>query len=166
MSPRTKRWLRAGAEAALVVAVLLGVRAWQHRHAPSGQAPPVAGTLVSSGASASLAQLRGRPVMVHVWATWCSVCSAERGNVQAVAKDHAVLGVAEDSGSAEQVRAWMKQHGVDFPTVLDDGALARSYGVQAFPTSFFVGSDGAIRFVETGYTTELGMRARLWLAGR
>ncbi|MGC4117189.1 MAG: hypothetical protein QM765_22035 [Myxococcales bacterium] len=44
--------------------------------------------------------------------------------------------------------------------------LARAWGVNAFPTSFFVGKDGEIRFVETGYTTELGMRLRLALAGR
>ncbi|HEY3448048.1 MAG TPA: protein disulfide oxidoreductase [Myxococcales bacterium] len=166
MSPRKKKWLRNGVEAALFLVALLGVRAWQHRDAPSGPAPAVAGTLVSNGAPASLAALRGRPVMVHFWATWCSVCNAERGNVAAVAKDYAVLGIAEDSGGAEKVRAWMSENGAEFPTVLDDGEIARAFGVKAFPTSFFVGKDGEIRFVETGYTTELGMRLRLALAGR
>lgn len=166
MSPRQRKWVRTAVETALVLAAFLGIRAWQHRDAPSGPAPAMTGTLVDGGAPASLAALRGRPVMVHFWATWCSVCNAERGSVDSVAKDYAVLGVAADSGDAEQVRAWMRQSGVAFPTVLDDGALARAFGVKAFPTSFFVDKEGTIRFVETGYTTELGMRARLALAGR
>ena len=165
MSPARKKWLRNGAEALVFLVALLGIRAWQQRGVASGQAPQLQGTLVT-GAPASLAALRGRPVLVHFWATWCSVCNAERGNIAAIARDYPVLGVAEDSGGAEAVRAWMQRQGVSFPTVVDSGALAREYGVRAFPTSFVIGKDGRIRFVETGYTTELGLRLRLALAGR
>jgi hypothetical protein len=48
--------------------------------------------------------------------------------------------------------------------VLDpDGALAQRYGVRAFPTTFFIDARGRIRHVEVGYTTWLGLEARLWL---
>jgi alkyl hydroperoxide reductase subunit AhpC len=51
------------------------------------------------------------------------------------------------------------------PIVLDpDGRLARAWGVRSLPTSFVVDREGEIRTVEVGYTTELGLRARLWLA--
>lgn len=163
-APRRRSLKRLGLEALVLAVALLGIRAWQTRGAASGPAPEVAGTLVS-GQAASLSQLRGRPVLVHFWATWCSICTAERGNVDALARDHAVLAVAVDSGGPAEVREWMRRQGVDFPSVVDPGTLARAYGVQAFPTSFVVGRDGRIRFVETGYTTELGLRLRMALAG-
>ena len=47
-----------------------------------------------------------------------------------------------------------------------EGELARAWGVRAFPTSFFVTSSRAIRLAETGYTTSVGFRARLWLTAR
>ena len=44
-------------------------------------------------------------------------------------------------------------------------ALAKRYGIRAFPTSFVLDADEDIRQVEVGYTTEFGLRARMWLAG-
>ena len=44
------------------------------------------------------------------------------------------------------------------------GRIARSFGVRAFPTSFFVDGEGQIQAREVGYTSTLGLRGRLWLA--
>lgn len=52
-----------------------------------------------------------------------------------------------------------------FPVVNDlNGSIARAWGVHAVPASFIIGTDGQIRFVEVGYTAELGFRLRRWLA--
>ena len=78
-----------------------------------------------------------------------------------------MLTVATNSGEADAIRAAMAKHGVSFPVVVDaEGELARAWGVRAFPTSFFVTSSRAIRLAETGYTTSVGFRARLWLTAR
>jgi peroxiredoxin len=59
----------------------------------------------------------------------------------------------------------MDEQGLDFPVVLDEqGALAARFGVRGVPASFVLGSGGEIKFKEIGYTTELGLRARMWLA--
>jgi thiol-disulfide isomerase/thioredoxin len=132
----------------------------------SGAAPPLAGPDLA-GRPASLTDLRGKPVVVHFWATWCSVCDAESSTVDAVAREHAVPTVASGSGQAEEIRAAMNKRGVSFPVVVDaDGEIARAWCVRAFPTSFFVTPSQQIRVAETGFTTSLGFRARLWLAGR
>ena len=53
-----------------------------------------------------------------------------------------------------------------WPDVVDeDNALTKRFRVGVFPTTFVVDGDGDIRDVEVGYTTELGLRARMWLAG-
>lgn len=155
-------WVR---DLGLLVLVLAGIRAYQQRDAPSGVAPPLVGSDLH-GERVSLADYRGKPVMLHFWATWCGVCTAEQPNVDAIARELPVLSVASQSGTARAVEAHVREHDVVPRVVMDtSGALAKRFGVGAFPTTFVLDEDGEIRHVEVGYTTELGLRLRMWLAG-
>jgi thiol-disulfide isomerase/thioredoxin len=159
-----KRWFPWARDAAIVLLAYLAIGAYQKRHAARGPLPAVEATLLS-GEPVQLASLRGEPMLLHFWATWCGVCKAGQHNIVALAKDHRVLTVASSSGSPEAVQRYAQQTGLDVPIALDPEAkLARQLGVGAFPTSFFVDADGNIAAVETGYTTELGMRLRMWWA--
>lgn len=161
---KKRSWRRIAIEIGVVLAVFLAIRAWQQRDAAEGPAPALAGTTLA-GESLSLDAAPGEPVLVHFWATWCGVCRAEQGTIDGLAEDYRVITVASQSGSADRVAAYMREHDLDFPVLLDpDGALARRWGVQAFPSSFVIGPDGQIESVEVGYTTSLGFRARMWLA--
>jgi len=160
-----RRWVRWTANALIVLAVYLGIRAWQTRGAADGAAPPLEARDLD-GAPLDLAAMRGEPVLVHFWATWCGVCRAEEDNVESVAADHPVVTVATRSGDRDGVVDYVREHGLSAPVALDpDGRVADAWGVRSLPTSFAVGRDGRIRHVEVGYTTEVGLRARLWLAG-
>ena len=157
--------LRHVVEIALVVLVLFGVRAWQQRDVATGPAPPLTGTMLD-GSAYTLAANAGQPVLVHFWATWCSICRLEQSSIDALAKDARVITVAMQSGTATEVTRHLQQHELGFPVVNDpDGAIATAWGVHAVPASFIVDAAGQIRFVEVGYTTPLGLRLRLWLAG-
>lgn len=165
-APRSKRWARNAAQVAAVLVIVLGVRAFSQRGIASGVAPALVGPDLG-GHTVSLADLRGKPVLVHFWATWCAVCETELSTIDALARDHSVLTVATSSGQADVIRADLQRRGVSFPVVVDaEAELAHAWGVRAFPTSFFVGPEQRIRFAETGFTTSPGFRARLWLAGR
>lgn len=159
-----KRWHRIAIELGIILAIFLAFRAYQGRDAPDGPAPELSGTAVS-GDPLALSASPGEPVLVHFWATWCGVCRAEEGTIDSIAGSHRVITIASQSGGPDEVRAYMRQQGVSFPAIVDtSGELAQRWGVHAFPTSFVVGPDGTIRNVEIGYTTWLGLRARLWLA--
>ena len=157
------RWWRRAAVVGVVLVVFAGIRIYTHRDAVSGVAPAFTATALD-GSQLTLAQYRGKPVLVHFWATWCPVCKLEQDSIVALAKDYAIVGVAVWSGGGHDVASHY-QGRVPFVTVADPaGVIARQYGVTGVPTTFVVDGTGVIRFVEVGYTTELGLRARLYLA--
>lgn len=120
-------------------------------------------------ASISLAEWRaahtGRAVAVHLWSDWCPFCKAEASSVSRVAADWPVLTVASRSGDTTRVTRYMAQQGWTWTTAVDpQGEVARRYGLPMVPVWLVVDPQGRISSVATGYTTELGMRARLWWA--
>lgn len=149
----------------LAIVVLAAVRAYTHRGIVQGIAPPIEGPSLA-GERLSLAELRGGPVLIHFWATWCPVCRSEHGSIDSIARDYPVITVAMQSGEAAEVQSYVRQHALRAPVMVDEfGDLARIYGVRTVPASFILDRNGVIRYVEVGYTTEIGLRARLWLAG-
>ena len=164
--PRASRWRNIAIEVLLFVVVIAGVRAWQQRDMVSGAAPVLQG-ITLAGQAYKLPARPARPVLVHFWATWCPVCSAEQSSIAAIARDNPdVITIAMQSGKPEEVVRHMREQGLNFQVVNDpDSSISTAWGVHAVPASFIVSPDGQIRFVEVGYTTGLGLRLRLWLAG-
>ena len=163
---RLTRWARDGA---LLLALLWAVQAWQTRDVPRGAAPDFNAAAVSArpDAQLSLAQWRaahpGQPVALNFWAEWCPVCKLEQDNVSQVAGHWPVLTVAMRSGPPAAVARVMRQRQLAWPTAVDArGELAQALGFAAVPAFVVVDADGRLRAPSVGYTTELGMRARLW----
>lgn len=160
---RARRW---GMEIAFALAAIFAVRAYLARDVATGSAPAFASHGLQ-GERLAIADLKGRPALVHFWATWCPICKAEQGTIQSLAADHALITVAMQSGDADTVADYVRKEAWPVPIVVDEeGALARAYGVRGVPTTFVLDRHGNIRFVEIGYTTEIGLRLRLWWAGR
>lgn len=159
---KSLNWKSLLVQFVLVVLVVFVVRAWQHRDTVSGPAPMIRGQLLS-GETVKLDDYRGRPVLVHFWATWCPICRFENDSINDIANDHAVISVASWSDGAEQVAQFMRENNLNMPVIVDeDGEWAKLYGVRAVPASFIIDAKGEIRFIETGYTSETGLRIRLW----
>lgn len=151
-------------DALLVLVIVVGVRWWQAPRV-DGEALPALDGRTLAGQSVSLASGEG-PTVLHFWASWCGVCEAEASNVTAVARDARVITVASRSGSDADVAAYLQREGLSWTVVNDPGGqLAARYGVRAFPTTFVLDAEGKPVITEVGYTTTLGLRARIWFAG-
>lgn len=162
--PTRGPWYRL-VQIGLVVAIFAVIHWWRAEPLATGDAPPLTGQLLADNSPFDLEQLRGRPVLVHFWATWCPVCRLGDDAIEAIAADFPVITVAMQSGSRADITRHMSEEGLSFPVLPDSyGELASRWGVQGVPTSFVLDSGGGIRFSAVGLTTEVGLRARLWAA--
>jgi len=149
----------------VVLSLILGIRAWQQSGTASGPAPALAGIMLD-GKPVELKTFAGQPVLVHFWAAWCPVCRLEQNSINALARDAAVITVAMQSGASGTVEQYLRNESLSFPVLNDpEGMIATQWGVHAVPASFIVDGSGQIRYVEIGFTTGMGLRMRLWLAG-
>jgi len=163
---RNRRYLIWGAELLIFVLVYVGVRAWLQRDMVEGPAPAIEVVSVE-GQPISLEDYRGKPLLIHFWASWCGICGLEQGTITDLQEDWQVLTIAMQSGNASDIRKHMQEESLDWVVIADpDGGIARRYGVRGVPANFILDAEGNVRFRESGFTTGLGLKARLWTAGR
>lgn len=162
----SSKWRRYAINALIIIVLVAGIRLWQQRDMVSGAAPVLKGVTLTQQLY-ELPAHPDNPTLVHFWATWCPICRTEQGAIAAIARDYPnTITVAMNSGLTNEVKRYMQEQGIEFPAVNDpDGSISETWGVHAVPASFIVAPDGKIQFVEVGYTTEIGLRLRLWWAG-
>ena len=108
---------------------------------------------------------KGKPIILHFWATSCPACKLEAPNIQTISKKYDVLSIAVNSGSDENIKAYMQEHGLGFNVLNDkEGRWAAAFKIEAYPTTFIYDTKGKLRFTEVGYTTTAGLLARMeWI---
>lgn len=136
------------------------------------RSPDFVGVDVATGKTVKLADLRGKPVLLNFWATWCPPCREEMPALDQLSRDFRdkayVIALGADPGeSAELLSNYAKQNNLTGLTILRDatGSAARRYGVRAIPTSFFIDAQGVIRDYKLGAMTYPTMIEGLKRAG-
>ncbi len=102
------------------------------------------------GQSITLSNLKGKPVLVNFWATWCSPCVSEMPYIQEIHEDWSDSGLMvltiNMGDSASEVEQFLQEHNLSLPVLLDTKkAIAPKYGIRAIPTTFFIDKDGIVR---------------------
>jgi cytochrome c biogenesis protein CcmG/thiol:disulfide interchange protein DsbE len=168
-----RRWLVIAAVLPLVLlagwgALLLG------RNAPPlgarvGQPAPDFALADLDGNPLQLGDLRGRPVIINFWASWCGPCIEEFPLLQAAASRHraddlAVVGIVYRDNS-EAARAFLARLGATWPAAMDPGEqVAESFGIYGPPETFFIDRDGVVRGRQIGQLTAADLDRQLALA--
>jgi peroxiredoxin len=111
-----------------------------------------------AGESVSLADLRGKVVLLNFWATWCGPCRVEMPTLesrhQQYPEQFAVVGIDFDEPK-ENVAAFVEEFGLTFPILLDPGGdVQNAYRIRGYPTSVFLDKDGLVQIVHIGIMTE------------
>ncbi len=121
----------------------------------NGNRPPKIGekapdfTLTDSERTVSLAQLRGKPVLLNFWATWCPPCIEEMPSLVQLQKQLGdkvvILAVSEDADDAAY-QQFVREHHIDLLTVRDPKNTANTlYGTFKFPETYVIDKEGVIR---------------------
>jgi len=101
----------------------------------------------SSGASHSLAEFHGKPVILHLWASWCFPCRNEMPELAAWLKQHpevTFIPVSLDSDS-QDARTFLQQAHITMPVLFTDEGQALGIGARGLPTTAIVDTSGEIR---------------------
>ncbi len=123
---------------------VVGVRSGEAR-APEYEVTTRDGRLVTHDS------LRGRAVLVNVWATWCAPCRVEMPALQQIADQYAedglvVLGLSVDRGPAMEVDAFLAEREISYPVaIVNDGTISAFGGVRGYPTSFLLDRNGVVQ---------------------
>ena len=96
-----------------------------------------------------LSRLKGRPLVINFWASWCAPCRDEALGLERAwrsYKDREVVFIGVDIQDADEAaRAHLSEFGVTYPNGRDaDGKITVDYGIIGMPTTFFVSREGTV----------------------
>jgi len=172
-----RQWLWAAVIAAvLIIGLVLLVRSGvngggNHANPPratveaatlaQGQPAPDFSATMLDGSRLSLSSLRGKPVLINFFASWCTVCEAELPGIEQAYQEHRAGGftvVGVNTLETGDGLAFYRRMNLTFPAVYDPGNPGRigsAYGVtQGLPASVFVDRTGKVQLIQYGPVTK------------
>ena len=107
------------------------------------------------GGKLSSAQLRGQPLVLNFWASWCVPCREEAPLLRELSEQRngklRVVGVLFQDKNQTQIRKFIADYGLSYPNLLDtDLKTSIDYGLTGVPETVFISADGVVKSVDRG----------------
>lgn len=109
----------------------------------------------AKGRTVTLSALKGKVVLLNFWATWCEGCKTEIPWL--IEFEHkyrnrglTVIGVSEDSDEWNSVKPYLREAGVNYTVVVDDGTVADRYSLLNMPATYLIDRDGKVSAASVG----------------
>jgi cytochrome c biogenesis protein CcmG/thiol:disulfide interchange protein DsbE len=110
----------------------------------------------ANGKRLSLADFKGKVLLLNFWATWCGPCKTEIPwfidfEEKYKAQGFTVLGVSMDEDGWKAINPYVAEQNINYPIVLANEEMNRIYGgIEALPTTLLIGRDGKVAFIHSG----------------
>jgi cytochrome c biogenesis protein CcmG/thiol:disulfide interchange protein DsbE len=125
-----------------------------------GKEAPAYAAETLDGEREALSRMRGKPVLLNVWATWCHPCREEIPALEQLHRTYGprglqVIGVSIDQGDQQQgIREFMQEFGASYPVWLDpDGEVQTVFSTMGVPNTFLIGPNGEVLWKHVGPVT-------------
>jgi len=115
------------------------------------------------GKPAQLSDLKGRPVLLNFWATWCAPCRFELPALSRLSDRHPELVIwGLSTESVATLKEARERHELSYPVMRITQETLDTYAVSTFPTTLFLTAEGEIRHAHVGVLWDPLFEAALW----
>jgi cytochrome c biogenesis protein CcmG, thiol:disulfide interchange protein DsbE len=130
-----------------------------------GQPAPPFTQATTTGSKLSLESLRGNPVYLNFFATWCPPCNEEAPDVNALQKQYASRGLktvgVDELENVAKAKSFVDKFNLVYPAIVDDGTLQTQYNVNGLPVHVFIDRKGIIRQIKAGEMSKAEIAASI-----
>ncbi len=144
--------------------------AWQTRNLLESTSAPSFELTSLQGSRVNLESFRGKTVLIHFWATWCGVCRQEFSALNHLHNhldpNEALLSIVADTEDPAALAAFVRENAIEYPVLLATPEVLAAYQVSAFPTNYYLDSEGTIQDSTVGLSNRFAMSARLGCSKR
>jgi thiol-disulfide isomerase/thioredoxin len=164
---RQRFWLSLLGDVLVIVMLMWGVHQWQTRDLPLKTPAPDARLMQLASSLPANIVTDSQVGVVYFFAPWCSYCRHSIGNLNNLVANNELAwatAVALDYGNEAEVNQFVSKTGISLPVLMGKNSTAVDWGVRAFPTYFVIDSAGNIVSRSVGYSTSLGLKARIFMA--
>jgi peroxiredoxin len=145
-----------------LIAILIQSPVGCKRETPKEKRPLAPDFTLTSvdGKTITLSQLRGKVVLLDFWATWCAPCRLAIPHLNDLYKAYRkrgleIIGLSLDKASAERVRKFALNMGIEYIIIMANDELVKKYGISPIPTTYLIDREGYIANKWVGFSQNL-----------
>ena len=142
----------------LLLAACGGAGGGENATARVGAVAPDWSDPLLSGGTLSMAQLRGKPLLLDFFATWCPPCNAEAPMINAAYETYKSRGLhvvgVDVQENAAKAHEFVTKHGLRYPALVDAGTLLDQYQINGMPVAVFIDKSGVVKKIDVGELTQ------------
>jgi thiol-disulfide isomerase/thioredoxin len=163
---RANFWGSLAVDVALLVCVFVLIHLWQTRNLPDDEHTPPLAMHWLDDMQADSVMVAGEVGVVYFFAPWCFYCRKSIDNLDELVETGQLAWarvVALEYENLDEVRDFISETGVSLPVILGDRQTTIDWQIRGFPTYFVIDGDGSIVSRSVGYSTKIGLQARVWM---
>ncbi len=163
---RSHFWGSLAIDVVLIITAFLLISMWQTRNLPDDDYTPQLELTWLDDLRADSVMVSGQVGVVYFFAPWCFYCRSSIDNLDELVSSGKLAWarvVALEYENLDEVREFIKETGIHLPVLLGGQKTTSDWQIRGFPTYFVIDGNGQIVSRSVGYSTKIGLQARVWM---